>query len=149
MNEEKIKEIIKEIDKTERLNEEAYVGFFYKNDDFLKIDANKKGVVKLISELLKTLVLFDFHLSKEDHFSIIPIKDKNWIDKNSHVVFEYFNPINKVRNNIVKDYNPLDSKSSMKDKLLTIFYSTIFAFFALSFVVGIFNVLAFIIKLFL
>ena len=83
MEDNKIKKIIKEINENQHLEEEAYVGFFNEENDYLHIKANKKGILKLVIELLNIYILFNYHLSKVDHYSIIPIKRKLW--------FIYFN----------------------------------------------------------
>lgn len=147
MEDNKIKKIIKEINENQHLEEEAYVGFFNEENDYLHIKANKKGILKLVIELLNIYILFNYHLSKVDHYSIIPIKRKLWLDSKSHVVFDYFKPINKSRNEIFEEQK-INNKKSYMNRISNFLGLLFLCFLLISLIVGIINLSNWFINLF-
>ena len=153
MKKERIDWMIEEFEKNDSLDDDAFLGFFYEESEYAYIKANKKGIIKLIIELMKNLTLFDFHLSrKEGHYSVIPIKNYPWIYEDSHINFNYLEPKKETRSQILDQLNEDLAKtgiSSFKQKVSNFFGILFLIFLATSFLVGIFQVLKWIIQIIL
>jgi len=92
------------LDNEDEENKEAYFGIYYLGDyqnTFIK--ANKKGVVKFTKELLDVLHDFDFHLSKKDHYATIKFNKEEWFDKKAPINLAWIEPLDKTREEIVKE----------------------------------------------
>jgi hypothetical protein len=151
MKKERIDLMIEEFEQVDRLDDEAFLGFFYRNNDYAYIKANKKGIIKLIIELMKVLSFVDFHLSrKEGHYSVIPIKSYPWIYRNSHIDFNYLEPKKETRSQILDQLNEdleKTGKNNFTQWVLNFFGILILIFLVISFLVGIFQVLKWIIQI--
>ncbi len=118
MKREVLIEIINKIEKEDKLKEEGYLATHYINDNYESfIVANKKGVLNLVLELLKTVNDFDFHLSKKNHFSTIKIQKEDWFDKESHFKFDWIRPIDKTKDEVYKEAEEIENnKNKLKIK---------------------------------
>jgi len=145
MNKKQLNLIIDELEKVDNLEEESFLGLFYENHEYAYVKANKKGMIKLIIELIKTLTFFDFHLSrKEGHYSVIPIKSYQWFYKNNHINFDYIEPKKESREEIISQLNEdfnRKNRSNFKDKFFNLFGIIVLIFLIISLLVGIFQVM--------
>ena len=137
MKENQLKDLINSLE-FEDTNEDAYLGIFYQHEDTF-IRANSKGILKLVTSLLKSLKDFDFHLSKEDHFSIIKLDKGNWFDKEG-IIIDCIEPTNETRNEINKVYKNEDT-SKWYDSVTSFFFAFFFIFLIISFFTGVFTTL--------
>ncbi|MCF2874718.1 MULTISPECIES: hypothetical protein [unclassified Tenacibaculum] len=135
MEQEQLKKLISSLE-FEDNNKEAYLGIFYQHEDTF-IKANKKGILKLANSLLKSLKDFDFHLSKEDHFSIIKLDKGDWYDKEG-IIIDCIEPTNETRNEININYKK-ENSTKWYHGIISFLFSLFLFFLIISFFIGLFT----------